>query len=208
VSFTLGCYYRGGCSAVLTEKDGGPGDATIADIMTRHGWTWAGTVLLCPTHTRKAKDMASKKRKKAAPGPAGGTFTEGENPRPKGTQETLHREKHRKPYTRELPVDANDREVADLARELADVLLEEAKVKEKRRNATAGFRDQLAGFDDRKKKLSECVHSSRKLVPVRVQEYQLATGEIEVVRIDSGEVVDRRTAEAEDRQRDIEDDLD
>jgi hypothetical protein len=205
VSFTLGCYHRGGCSAQLTEGDGEPEDKTIADIMNRKGWTWAGSLPDCPEHTRKGNTMASKRKTKGKS--EGVPFTEGANPRPKGQQETIHREKHRKPYTRELPVDANEAEVAKMAHELAGLNIQLGIIKSAKRESNAKFREKIASIDDQTKKLSECVQSNRKLVQVRVQEFMLATGEIEIVRVDSGEVVDRRVADNEDRQRDIEDGL-
>ena len=156
----------------------------------------------------KAKKTAKKSkgapRKKVAP--KGPVMTAGPNPRIVGgldpTSDAGRRTKLHKPHTKDVMVDANTAETASIALELCTVLEEEAKVKEKKRESNAGYREKLAGLDDRKKKLSECVRSNRKLEPVRVQEW-LVGNEVEICRIDTGEVVERRTATSEDLQAEI-----
>lgn len=145
--------------------------------------------------------MASKKKKNAK---TNGEWTEGENPEPKGGAPT-HSSPHRKPYSRKVAVDASPEESSAVAHDLADLLTREATVKARRREFMAGIKEELSGIQDRKMELVECVRSNRKLVDVRVQEFFVADGTIEVRRIDSGEIVERRTADAEDHQRSLED---
>lgn len=152
--------------------------------------------------------MASKKKKPAkvkngAPAEQQTTWTTGENPQPILAQEALTREDHGKPYTRELPSEATASELAVIAHELANVLDEERLVKEEKREANAVYRQKLAGLDDRKAKLSECVKTDRKLEQVVVQEKLRSDNLIEVIRTDTGVVIETRPATAEDLQRKI-----
>jgi hypothetical protein len=153
----------------------------------------------------KAKKTAKKSKAHAAPTKTtkGPKMTLGENPRivdPRSNEG--RREKIGKAHTKDVMVDANIEETATIAHELCSVLDEESRVKEKRRESNAGFREKLAGLDDRKKKLSECVRSNRKLEPVRVQEWLVGT-EVEICRIDTGEIVERRTATTDDLQAEL-----
>lgn len=162
--------------------------------------------------SKKKGSKKSKGGEMATAGEAGATgemvFTAGENPRivsggEPEAQEPMTREKHGAPYTRPLPTEATATELSVLAHELADVLDEEARVKEDKRNANAVYREKLAGLDDRKKTLSECVKTDRKIEAVIVQEFIRSDNMVEVVRTDTGALVETRTATSDDLQRDV-----
>jgi len=150
-----------------------------------------------------SKKGRKKKSKNGAEATAEAKWTTGENPRPIEEQAPLTRENHGNPYTRELPTEATASELALIAHELADVLDEEKRVKEEKREANAVYRQKLAGLDDRKAKLSECVKTDRKLEQVKVQEVLRSDNLIEVIRTDTGVVIETRTATADDLQRTI-----
>ncbi len=139
--------------------------------------------------------MAAKKKAKKT------KWTEGANPA--ADHLPPRREELGKPHTREVPVTGDPSELEACAITLVGVIEEEAKVKEQKREANTKYREKLAGLDDRKTKVSGALKSHRVLKPVVVQEFLCAGNMVEVVRVDTGEVVEKRTAESRDLQPDL-----
>ncbi len=139
--------------------------------------------------------MAAKKSKKTK------KWTEAANPRP--ADMPPRREELGKPHTREVPCTGDPAELEACALTLVGLIEEEAKVKEQKREANAKYREKLAGLDDRKTKISGALKSHRVLKPALVQEYLCADNMVEVVRVDTGEVVEKRVAESRDLQPDL-----
>lgn len=136
------------------------------------------------------------------------TWTAGANPKPvtepaAGEQQPITREKHGNEYAKELPSEATATELAAIAHQLANVLDEEARIKSDKREANTVFREQLAGLDSLKKKLAECVKTDRKLVPVKCQEFLRSDNLIEVIRLDTSEVIETRQATSDDLQQEM-----
>jgi hypothetical protein len=137
------------------------------------------------------------------------SWSTGENPKPVSEPEpepeppASLREKHGQEYARELPVVATLSDLAQLGQQLAATVDEVTTVKTFRRESNAQFREQLTSLEAQQKKLSECMKSGRKLEPVTCQEYMRKDNLIEVVRLDTGEIVETRQATSDDLQKEI-----
>jgi hypothetical protein len=104
-------------------------------------------------------------------------------------------------YTKKLPVHVADAEVAKDARELAKLVAKVRDVKDRRRTAMASFKEELNGYEQRQGELASGVDAHTSLRDVKCEERLVVeTNEIHVVRLDTGEVVEKRTAEGADRQ--------
>jgi hypothetical protein len=106
-----------------------------------------------------------------------------------------------KRYMLDLHVPASDAELAVAARDMTVQIDAQKAELEKRREFNAESKERLSGIHDRLNELSESVKTKTKKVPVEVSEWVLMeTGEIQVIRSDTGVVVDTRAAEASDVQ--------
>jgi hypothetical protein len=106
-----------------------------------------------------------------------------------------------KRYTMDLSVPISEHEVALAAAEMVREIRKREHVLEERREAMAGFKETLVGIDKRLQDLATTVEDHTKKVPVEVSEWVLVeTGEIQIVRTDTGAVVNTRAAEADDLQ--------
>lgn len=109
----------------------------------------------------------------------------------------------RRRYTEELSVKNTDTQQSVLAGQLADVILEKGRIEDEKKEAMSGFNEKLKDLEAREKELASEVHSGTHKEPVEVVEYLLPTNEIQCVRSDTGEVLERRAADADDLQEDM-----
>ena len=106
-----------------------------------------------------------------------------------------------KTYMKELAVPVEDHEVALAATDMVREIRKREAVLEQRREAMAGFKETLVWIDKRMQDLASTVENHTKLVPVRVTERLVVeTSTIEVVRMDTGEICETRSAESGDLQ--------
>lgn len=100
------------------------------------------------------------------------------------------------------PVHIGAQDVEKKADALARVIQDRKVVLEERREALSKFRDRLKYFDERLDELSESVSSHTEVRDVEVVEFLLErTGEVVLIRQDTGEQVgEARAATSDDRQ--------
>jgi len=104
-------------------------------------------------------------------------------------------------YTKELPIPASRKEIEGAASAMAIEIRKREQLLEQRRESMAGFKSKLTGVDEKLLDLCATVEKGTKKGSVKCKEYLIVeTNEIQVVRTDTGEVVETRTASAEDRQ--------
>jgi hypothetical protein len=107
-------------------------------------------------------------------------------------------------YDKVLAVPATDEEVSVAAVGMVGQIRKREAVLEERRTSMAGFRDTLAAIDDRLGELADTVEGHTKRLSVACIEYLcVETSTIEVVRLDTSEIVETRAAEAEDLQENL-----
>ncbi len=115
-----------------------------------------------------------------------------------------HERIERAHYDMDLPVPASDEEVTKAAVDMVKQIRKRASVLEDRRTVMANYRSQLEAIDERQSELADTVESHTKKRPVRVCEYLIVeTSTIEVVRQDTGELVETRAADKEDLQENL-----
>lgn len=103
-----------------------------------------------------------------------------------------------------LPVKIEASEADARARTLASVVHDHDALLDRRREVMAQFREKIAFFKERMKELSESVQACTEIRPVAcVERLNTRQNAVEVVRLDTGEVVRSRAATAEDRQEEI-----
>jgi hypothetical protein len=90
--------------------------------------------------------------------------------------------------------------IAARSAELAITIREREDVRLRKRAINADFREKLNFFDERLKELGASVEGGTEKRSVECVEYLLPTNEIQIVRVDTGEVVRTRTADAADLQ--------
>jgi hypothetical protein len=107
-------------------------------------------------------------------------------------------------FVRDLPCRIEPDSVPARAAELARVITDRDTVREAKREANAKFREKLAFFDERMTELAMQVTAHVETRPVKCVEVLLTrTNEMQVVRLDTGEVVELRTATATELQEDL-----
>ncbi len=106
--------------------------------------------------------------------------------------------------TKRLPVAVGAEIVDRAAHEMARLHTDREALKSERRETMAEFKERLASMDQRMTELADTVNKSTELRDVKCKELlYVEENRVDVVRIDSGEVVESRTATAEDRQEDL-----
>ncbi len=116
-------------------------------------------------------------------------------------------------YVRELPVRLSDPEKADRAQQLAKVELEtqstEADIEDTQRVAREeikAYRGKLTGQRELCRRLARAVKNGEEFRNIEVLErLSEDSTEVETIRIDINEVVDRRAATDQDRQMKLDD---
>lgn len=104
-------------------------------------------------------------------------------------------------YTKRLPVEVATEETAKLARLLAEEVEKRDLLLDEQRTSNAEFRERRAAIDSRLNEYAQCVRDGTKLQEVKCEERLVVeTNEVQVVRLDTQEVVETRTADAADRQ--------
>ena len=110
----------------------------------------------------------------------------------------------RKQYKDRLPVKVNEERVDELGRELAQLHREAEVIKDRRRESMAKFKEKLSGIVDRMNEIATGIEASTEIRDVEVVERLIVeTNEVLTVRLDTGEILARRTATAEDRQESL-----
>jgi hypothetical protein len=96
-----------------------------------------------------------------------------------------------------IPVD----EVEVKASQLAKVIRERDEMLDRKRESNAAYREKIAFFDERLKELATSVENKTAEQSVSCVEWLIPeTNEIRVIREDTGEIVETRTADAADLQ--------
>jgi hypothetical protein len=103
-------------------------------------------------------------------------------------------------YEDKLPCKSDDAIVATKARELARLEHQRTVFRESWKAQCAKTRERRAFFEERIEELATEVNGEVEYKNVEVQEYLLPTNEVIAVRLDTMEIIDTRTAEAEDLQ--------
>lgn len=104
-------------------------------------------------------------------------------------------------YDDMLPCKLEPSDIPARAAELAKTIREREEMLELKREANAKYRERIAYFDERLTSLAEAVEGKTEKRSVPCIEYLLPrTNEIQVVRQDTHEVVERRAAEPQDLQ--------
>jgi hypothetical protein len=107
----------------------------------------------------------------------------------------------RREFKMDLPVPISPEEATKAGHAMVREIRRREQLDEERREAMAEFRDRRAAIDEKCKELADSFENGTKKISVRVREELIVeTNEIQVIRIDTGEVVERRAAKAEDRQ--------
>jgi hypothetical protein len=155
-----------------------------------------------PASGAEETDMAKVKGKGGAPSAkskANGKGGKGQRSLPakgpKGEERVFKRR-----YHQDLPVEVDVEFRTAKGRELADVCDEQRAIEDERRTVMAGFRKRLSHVSERAKELSAIVRQGTKTQSVQCEDFLLPTNEIETVRLDTGKVVLRRAARADELQ--------
>jgi hypothetical protein len=108
---------------------------------------------------------------------------------------------HTRVYSRELPTSITAEEAEKFAGELAETVRQRKIAEGDRREAMTEFRERLTGIKERQERLADSVQNHTRLEAVECIEVLLATNEIDVRRLDTGESVEVRPASKEDLQQ-------
>lgn len=113
-----------------------------------------------------------------------------------------------KRYKENLPCPiTDDKLIRSKADELAGVILERLDLLEERAAAMRGFKSRREHLDEQERELAVLVKQHTMMKPVQVEERLImATGEIIIVRLDTGAEVGRKPATRDDLQRTFEKD--
>jgi hypothetical protein len=109
----------------------------------------------------------------------------------------------RRRFKDQLPCRIDDATVALKAAQLASFIHKREALRVERREANAVFREKLSYFDETLQDLATSVDLHTETRPVDCVERLTAQNEIETVRLDTGEIVDTRPAEAADLQESL-----
>lgn len=106
--------------------------------------------------------------------------------------------------TRRLPVAIADEEkIAKSARELARVLHEQDAIKTKQREKNEGFRAELKELRERVSELADTVEKHTELKEITCRIVLKADQSVDIVRTDTGEVVENRAAKKDELQDEL-----
>lgn len=115
------------------------------------------------------------------------------------------------PFTQDLPVKNTDAQQLVLAGQLSDVILEKGRVEaekvgveEAKKKELGNLKEKIEELEGRERELARDVHNGTHEEQVTCEEWLLPDNRVMVVRADTGECVEERTAEAEDLQSDLE----
>lgn len=149
---------------------------------------------------KSAKKSKSTAKARAAQR-AGANGTNGTAAKPKDGRQPVERAF----VTKKLAVRVSADVVERAAHEMARLYTDREALKSERRETMAEFKERMAAFDQRMGELANTVNNSTEQRDVKCRELlYVEENRIDVVRLDTGEVVDSRTATAEDRQEDLE----
>jgi hypothetical protein len=103
-------------------------------------------------------------------------------------------------HRRKLPVAVDHETIEAAATEMAMLVGANERLKSERRDAMAEFNERRSHIDERMSELADTVTGGTVLQDIECVTYLLPTNEIQVVRVDTSEVVESRTATAEELQ--------
>jgi hypothetical protein len=107
-------------------------------------------------------------------------------------------------YALDLPVPANEEEVSTAALAMVKEIRKREALDEERRELLAQFRQRREAIDARQGELADTVENHTRKKSVHVDEYLIVeTSTIEVVRRDTGEIVETRPADKDDLQENL-----
>jgi hypothetical protein len=150
----------------------------------------------CAKH-EGGKTMAKRKKKDFSEAIAASAEGPGEAKAPPAVRSesiVIRKVKHK------VPVRIDDATAAAKGEQLAEVCEERLAVKAKRRETMAEFKERLGGLDERERELSASVKLHTEQREVLCAERLTPQNEVEIVRLDTGEIVKTRAAEAKDLQ--------
>jgi hypothetical protein len=103
-------------------------------------------------------------------------------------------------HKRKLPCKVDHSVIEHAAEEMANFVTASENLKSEKREALADFRERRSAIDEGLQRLAGIVNGGTELLDVEVIVFLLPTNEIRVVRADTGEVVETRTATPEELQ--------
>lgn len=106
-------------------------------------------------------------------------------------------------YTKQLTVPINAAELDKCTAELVACVREQEALDEKRRETLAGFRQKQESIKERQKTLVDSVEGHTRLENVECQDYLTPQNEIRTIRLDTGEIVNKRAAVASELQESL-----
>lgn len=110
----------------------------------------------------------------------------------------------RRRYVTNLPVPADPKTIAKASANFARLVSEDESLQEERRDAMAGFKSRKNVIDEQLREWRDTVEKGTQLAAVEVVELLVVeTSEIQVKRLDTGEIIETRAASAEDRQEQL-----
>jgi hypothetical protein len=119
-----------------------------------------------------------------------------------GGETPVHKPVERNPHVRPLPCKLDDpEEIEKASKEFASLYRRREATLEEKRQKIAEYKETLAGIDDRMDELATTVEDHLVTLPVKcIELFYVETQTVQVVRLDSKEIVETRAAEAKDAQ--------
>jgi hypothetical protein len=146
------------------------------------------------------KKNATKKPKKAPDPKWDGAVAASAEAAPGAVVDTSREPVIRRKFKQKLPCRLDSAVKDAKGDELANVINRRLALLEERREAMAEFKQQITALDERERELAGDVSTRTESREVECIERLTVTNEIEVVRLDTGEVIDRRNADGADLQ--------
>jgi len=148
----------------------------------------------------KEADRAAKRKRNAEAASAklvANSHTNGQVP--------LRQPVERNPHVRPLPCKLEDqKEIEQASQDFAALYRRREATLEARRTKMAEFKDELTGIDERMAELATTVEDHLITRPVNcIERFYVETQTVEVVRLDSGEIVETRAANGRDAQDEL-----
>lgn len=103
-------------------------------------------------------------------------------------------------FKRQLPVKLNDKEREEIAEQQSKQEIERERVQNDKRLVNSNFRKKLNDLDTSILSLARSYESGTVEREVDCEEKKTKGGEIHIIRLDTKEIVDRRTMSLEERQ--------
>lgn len=105
-------------------------------------------------------------------------------------------------FTRELPVRLSDAELQSYGKMLADKIGEQELAEARKKQSVAEWSGKIKAIENEVKRLADARSKGAELRPVECAD-RFNAGTVEVVRLDTHEIIDVRPADLRDRQLDL-----